>query len=123
MSVALAEHPEWEGDWQMPEGIQQVEIDPKTGELAKPDDPNKRTELFINNSGPTAAVPDESPTETVTPEVGQPTPESSVDPNSQPEPPPAPSPKPSPRTERRAGFPDEGALQGTITLDIDPTTS
>ena len=29
MSVALAEHPEWEGDWQMPEGIQQVEINPK----------------------------------------------------------------------------------------------
>src|SRR6266700_6740204 len=50
MSVALTNHPEWAGDWQMPEGIQQTEIDPKTGLPAKPDDPNKRTELFINGT-------------------------------------------------------------------------
>ena len=31
MQVALAEHPEWEGDWEMPAGIEQVEINPKTG--------------------------------------------------------------------------------------------
>ena len=27
MQVALSEHPEWQGDWQMPEGIQQADID------------------------------------------------------------------------------------------------
>src|SRR5438034_6916682 len=40
MTAALEEHPEWQGDWQMPAGIQQAEIDPKTGQPAKPDDPN-----------------------------------------------------------------------------------
>jgi penicillin-binding protein 1B len=118
MSVALAEHPDWEGDWQMPQGLQQLDIDPKTGELAKADDPNKRAELFINGTGPTAAST-ETAAETATPE---PTPESSVDPNSQPEPPPAPSPKPTARADRRGAFPDESTMQGTITLDIDPTT-
>ena len=50
MQVALSEHPEWQGDWQMPEGIEQAEIDPKTGELTTPDNPNRRTELFINGT-------------------------------------------------------------------------
>jgi hypothetical protein len=102
----------------MPQGLQQLDIDPKTGELAKADDPNKRAELFINGTGPTAAST-ETAAETATPE---PTPESSVDPNSQPEPPPAPSPKPTARADRRGAFPDESTMQGTITLDIDPTT-
>src|ERR1043166_3185251 len=31
MQVALAEHPEWDGDWEMPAGIEQIEINPKTG--------------------------------------------------------------------------------------------
>ena len=31
MEVALAEHPEWQGDWQMPAGIEQIAINPKTG--------------------------------------------------------------------------------------------
>src|SRR6266480_2223858 len=35
MSAALTNHPEWTGDWQMPEGLQQAEIDPATGQLAK----------------------------------------------------------------------------------------
>src|SRR6185503_7061531 len=52
MSVALANHPEWAGDWQMPEGIQQMNIDPTTGRLATADSPNKRTELFINGTAP-----------------------------------------------------------------------
>jgi penicillin-binding protein 1B len=121
MTVALAEHPEWEGDWQMPEGLQQVAIDPKTGELAKEDDPNKRTELFINSTGPTAAAA-ETPTETATPEDGQPTPEGTVEPDGQLEPSPSPSPKPTARADRRPVYPDENDLQGTITLDIDPTT-
>src|SRR5947207_1254842 len=50
MSVALAEHPEWQGDWQMPEGIKQLEINPNTGELATEFDTEKRTELFINGT-------------------------------------------------------------------------
>src|SRR5437870_1681180 len=37
MSAALTSHPEWTGDWQMLEGIQQNEIDRTTGELAKAD--------------------------------------------------------------------------------------
>src|SRR5918911_2054007 len=43
MTAALAEHPEWTGDWQMPEGIEQANIDTRTGQLAAADDPNKRT--------------------------------------------------------------------------------
>jgi len=120
MSVALAEHPEWEGDWQMPEGIQQVEINPKTGELAKAEDTDKRTELFINGTGPNNAG-GETPVETASPEA-EPTPESSVDPNAEPVEAPSPSPKPTPRAERRSVVPDDGTLQGSITLDIDPAT-
>jgi len=52
----------------------------------------------------------------------EPTPESSVDSEYSAEPPPAASPKRqrAPSGERR--YPDDGALQGTITLDVDPTT-
>jgi penicillin-binding protein 1B len=121
MTVALAEHPEWQGDWQMPAGVQQVDIDPKTGELAKPDNAGKRAELFINGTGPNGAET-EAPSETPTPDEGQPTPESSVDPNAPQESSPSPSPKPTARTERRAGVPGDQDLQGMITLDIDPTT-
>jgi penicillin-binding protein 1B len=116
MSVALAEHPEWQGDWQAPEGIQQIDIDPKTGQPAKPDDPNKRTEFFINGTSPTTAESAETPEETPTPEGDQ----SQTDASASPEPSPSPSPKPSPR---RPGNPqDSDGLQGTITLDIDPST-
>ncbi|MGB9181742.1 MAG: PBP1A family penicillin-binding protein, partial [Pyrinomonadaceae bacterium] len=45
MSAALATHPEWTGDWQMPEGIQQIEIDTATGQLPTAASTNKRTEL------------------------------------------------------------------------------
>jgi penicillin-binding protein 1B len=119
MQVALAEHPEWEGDWTMPAGIEQVEIDPKTGELATADSLEKRTELFINGTGPNhveaAPVEEASPTEEV-PEPGvQPVNPGEVDIT----PPPLPSPSPP----ARAKPPQEGArLEGTITLDIDPTT-
>src|SRR3982751_3876031 len=33
MSAALAAHPEWGGDWQMPDTVQQAEIDTRTGTL------------------------------------------------------------------------------------------
>jgi penicillin-binding protein 1B len=119
MQVALAEHPEWEGDWQMPAGIEQVEIDPKTGELPTADSPEKRTELFINGTGPnhteTAPVEEASPTEEV--------PEPEARPVNPGEGEITPSPSPSPSPPARAKPPQEGArLEGTITLDIDPTT-
>lgn len=124
MTAALAEHPEWEGDWQMPEGIQQIEIDPKTGQPAVADDPNKRMELFINNSGP-GAESSPSPAEGDTPEGGgQPAPAATgalPGPTPEPSPTAAPRAKASPTSETRSG---EGGtrLEGTITLDIDPTT-
>jgi penicillin-binding protein 1B len=117
MSVALAEHPEWQGDWQPPEGIQQAEIDPLTGQLAKPDDPVKRTELFINGTLPGNEPPSETAEENPSPEEGQ-AGGSELFPS--PEPTPSPSPKSSPKPERRPQ--DTSGLQGTITLDVDPTT-
>src|SRR5947208_5631430 len=55
MEVALAEHPEWQGDWQMPSGIEEVAINTRTGGPASPEDPDKRTELFINGTSPQVA--------------------------------------------------------------------
>src|SRR3989475_4576899 len=52
MSAALTTHPEWTGDWQIPEGVKQQDIDPLTGQIAKADTVNKRSELFINGSLP-----------------------------------------------------------------------
>ncbi len=123
MQVALAEHPEWQGDWQMPEGIKQLEINPKTGELAAPDDADKRTEFFINGTAPGAAST-ASPEEAASPEGD----ENSTTPDSEaplPEASPSPSTraKTSAKSEGRVGYPAEGGrLEGTITLDIDPTT-
>lgn len=120
MQVALAEHPEWQGDWQMPEGIEQVAINPKTGKNAAEDDPERRMELFIN--GTTSATEAEAtPEEEPTPEgeTSDTTPETGADYEVAP----VPSPSPSPRKPgARAG--EEGAprLEGTITLDIDPGT-
>jgi penicillin-binding protein 1B len=123
MQVALAEHPEWQGDWQMPEGIKQLEINPKTGELSAPDDADKRTEFFINGTAP-GATSTASPEEAASPE-GE---ENSTTPDSE-APLPETSPSPStraktlPKSEGRDGYPAEGGrLEGTITLDIDPTT-
>jgi penicillin-binding protein 1B len=124
MSVALANHPEWAGDWQMPEGIQQVNIDPTNGKLATADNPNKRIELFINGTSPstesleTVEEPTPAEEEPPAPEV----------PSYEPGPLPLPSPAATPRKQLRG----EGRnlsvedvpsrLEGTITLDIDPTT-
>jgi penicillin-binding protein 1B len=121
MGTALAQHPEWQGDWQMPAGIEQVAINPKTGGPAAPDDPDKRIELFINGTSPQAPVitepqlepsPDAEelaplPPEQVLPPVAQPSPTASSKPK-------------LPRSELRTG--ENGRLEGTITLDIDPTT-
>jgi penicillin-binding protein 1B len=115
MQVALAEHPEWDGDWDMPAGIEQVEINPKTGAPTQPGDTEKRTEYFINGTGP--SEPTASPTEEASPEA-LPEPTQGVEPLPA-EPIPLPSPSPSPR---RPPLVPDSRLEGTITLDIDPTT-
>ncbi|HKP48356.1 MAG TPA: transglycosylase domain-containing protein, partial [Pyrinomonadaceae bacterium] len=113
MQVALSQHPEWQGDWAMPAGIEQIAINPKTGAPAAADDPDKRIELFINGTSPHGAetLPESelSPEEMPTLEPIDVLPVPTIE----------PSPSPSPRRART----DNGSrLEGTITLDIDPTT-
>jgi penicillin-binding protein 1B len=115
MQVALAEHPEWEGDWDMPPGVEQVEINPKTGRATAPGDVEKRVEFFINGTGPNDDS--ELPAEEATP-VELPSPSPFEQPYQE-TPIPLASPLPSPR--RAPTLPDSG-LEGTITLDIDPQT-
>ena len=116
MQVALAEHPEWQGDWQMPAGIEQVEINPQTGAPSAPEDTVHRVELFINGTGPNnvSGEPTEEETPTELPEpsplLDQPYLE-----------PPIPTASPSPTPRRAPTLPETG-LEGTITLDIDPQT-
>ena len=123
MSAALAEHPEWGGDWQMPESVQQAEIDTRTGQLASAETTSKRTELFIAGTQPTA--PSSEPYDDST----EPAPDE--DENDQEydyEPAPAPDATPrgkqAPKLEGRGVTGEDGKtrLEGTITLDIDPTT-
>lgn len=52
MTAALNMHPEWGGDWQIPVGIQQIDINPPVGHLASSDGQVKRTELFIKGTIP-----------------------------------------------------------------------
>jgi penicillin-binding protein 1B len=119
MQVALSEHPEWQGDWQMPEGIEQVAINPKTGEIADESDPEKRLELFINgtasSTAPTA-TPDEEPTPEG--ETTEPVPDTGIDYEVAP----LPSPTPTPRRPIGPAETNPPRLEGSITLDIDPTT-
>jgi len=122
MDVALGEHPDWQGDWQMPAGIEQVAINPKTGGPAAADDPEKRIELFINGTSPQVASDLELEPE-ATPEAGEalPLPPDQVLPPITIEPSPTPSPRAkAPKSEPRSD--QSGRLEGTITLDIDPTT-
>lgn len=114
MQVALAQHPEWQGDWTMPAGIEQIAINPKTGAPAAADDPDKRIELFINGTSPRGAetLPEEeaTPEELPTLEPGQVMPLPTLE----------PFPTATPRKSRTEN--EGGRLEGTITLDIDPTT-
>jgi penicillin-binding protein 1B len=125
MSAALARHPDWAGDWQMPEGVQKAEIDTRTGQLASADSTTKRTELFINGTAPVAETP--------TNDVDLPEPlnndgEDTFEPAPLPEPQATATPpthnRPTPRLEDQNLYEnrDGTRLQGTITLDIDPTT-
>jgi penicillin-binding protein 1B len=121
MSAALSEHPEWQGDWQMPAGVEQVAINPRTGGPASADDPDKRIELFINGTSPEVART-EFPDLEATPETDEvaPIPQDVVPPTII-EALPSPSPKlRQPRYETRST--EAGRLEGTITLDIDPST-
>jgi hypothetical protein len=101
----------------MPAGIEQIEINPKTGGPAEPDDPDKRVELFINGTSPRGAetIPETelTPEELPTLEPGDVVPLPTLEPS------PSPSPR-KPKSELRTG--ESGRLEGTITLDIDPTT-
>ena len=145
MSAALTAHPAWQGDWQMPGNVQQVEIDPRTGMLpaAATDATNeygdplpptkKRTELFIAGTAPTTAgriLGDEAEGEEMTDEdaAGLPDarpldiPEGGFDEMRPDVRPPRTS---APRLEGRGVTQPDGStrLMGTITLDIDPTTN
>ncbi|HEY9403427.1 MAG TPA: PBP1A family penicillin-binding protein [Pyrinomonadaceae bacterium] len=136
MSAALAAHPEWTGDWQMPPGIEQASIDPRTGLLAVADSPNKRDEFFISGTAPTAEstapLDEELPPLDGTEEEGDefdyaPAPVVPSD-GSDPLPPVAVPQRPrtsTPRLEGRGVTQPDGTsrLLGTITLDIDPTTN
>ncbi|MBD0371620.1 MAG: PBP1A family penicillin-binding protein [Pyrinomonadaceae bacterium] len=124
MTAALNAHPDWAGDWQMPEGIQQAEIDTRTGKLAGPDTPaeNRRTEIFINGTAPTSES-------TALPEDGATTNDNSQQGDDgytyEPLPLPGATPSPTPRTKsaKPDGTSDSSTrLEGTITLDIDPST-
>jgi len=124
MTAALTEHPEWNGDWQMPTSIEQAEIDPKTGLLAKPEDTNKRVELFISGTAPVVV------TNEAQDEEGLPLPEPTTGGLDNLEPPPLPELSPTPKAKSGTKLEGRGMpqgdgttkLEGTVTLDIDPTT-
>ena len=126
MNAALTNHPEWTGDWQTPAGIQQEDIDPATGLLAKNDSTTKRTEFFINGTAPGSENPEgnevlaDQTTDATKDENSGQTEPASLPPDVPPE---LPKPKPTPKPKETYDG-DESAtkLQGTITLDIDPTT-
>jgi penicillin-binding protein 1B len=120
MEVALADHPDWQGDWQMPPGVEELAINPETGGPDAPEDTEKRTVLFINGTSPHVA--DLVPETEITPEIdATPLPLDQPLPPVTMEPVPAPSPRTKPpRSELRTD--GLGRLEGTITLDIDPTT-
>ena len=116
MQVALAKHPEWEGDWEEPAGLEEIEINPKTGEPTVPEDTEKRVEFFINGTGPGYAE-DTGEEEKTVEELPEPSP-LTEQPTDLP-PPPGSLPSPTPR--KAPPVPDS-RLEGTITLDIDPAT-
>jgi penicillin-binding protein 1B len=119
MNAALAAHPEWGGDWQMPESIQRAEIDPRTGELAAADSPGKRLEFFLNGTAPTSigkAPAEELPGPEKEGEQG------GDDFDFEPAPLPETPPEAAPRTRAAPRPEGRSVMQGTLTLDIDPTT-
>jgi penicillin-binding protein 1B len=135
MQAALIAHPEWQGDWQAPAGLEEAAIDPRTGLLAAPDSLNKRMELFVSGTAPatmSTAPPDDTLNDETPPGAeDQPgyAPAPSASPGANDLPPDlAPTPRggrsSTPRLEGRGVTQPDGTtrLMGTITLDIDPTT-
>ena len=124
MTAALREHPEWGGDWQIPAGVEQVEIDPTTGGLAAPDSPNKRLELFIAGTAPTTRIEPSDELDELD-DLDLPDDALTLPSPGAIEIPPLPDLN-SPRTAPREGRDErpEGStrLTGTVTLDVDPTT-
>jgi penicillin-binding protein 1B len=125
MNVALANHPEWAGDWQVPAGIQQEDIDPTTGLLAQNDSASRRSELFINGTAPGSEngeanedMADQTADGTED-ETNRQTEPASLPPEPLPEP---TKPKPTPKPKDIYDDDSSTRLQGTITLDIDPAT-
>jgi penicillin-binding protein 1B len=114
MSVALDEHPEWGGDWDMPAGVEEIDVNPQTGEPTVAGDAEKRVEYFINGTGPSHEA-DTAADQPTPAELPSPSP---MEPAAM-EPLPLPSPSVSPR---RPPLVPDSRLEGTITLDIDPTT-
>jgi penicillin-binding protein 1B len=134
MQAALTEHPEWQGDWQPPAGLEEASIDPRTGLLAASDDPNKRTEVFVSGTAPTqeSTAPPEDTTNDQPPVGAEeqpayapaPLPSSGDYPYPDATPTPPRGTRNAPRLEGRGVAQGDGStrLMGTITLDIDPTT-
>jgi penicillin-binding protein 1B len=134
MNAALSLHPEWAGDWQMPGGVETAEIDTSTGQLAAADSKTKRTEFFVNGTAPSTdknSPIDETTTEVDASKVDGGKVEGNKDdggfdyePAPLPESPPEALPSKPPKLQARGAQSADGAarLQGTITLDIDPTT-
>jgi penicillin-binding protein 1B len=136
MQAALSAHPEWQGDWQAPAGVEEAAIDPRTGLLATADDASKRMELFVSGTAPTiesTAPPDETPTDEIPPGAEDnptyaPAPLATPRGGDLPLPDATPTPprgaRNAPRLEGRGETQADGTtrLMGTITLDIDPTT-
>jgi penicillin-binding protein 1B len=120
MTTALSAHPEWAGDWEMPGGIEQAEIDPRTGQLAAADDPIKRVELFLNGTAPNAETVEIPEEEGSVPEVEGGKGDDEFD--YEPAPLPESVPEAAPKSRQPDGRGGTTRLEGTITLDIDPTT-
>ncbi|HEX6728772.1 MAG TPA: PBP1A family penicillin-binding protein [Pyrinomonadaceae bacterium] len=120
MQVALAEHPEWDGDWEMPVGVEELEVGAQSEDVAEVqvEVVQKRKELFINGTGPGS--------DTASTITAEPSPEEELTPSPSPtvevELPLEPPPLPSPSRPRATPTPDSARLEGTITLDVDPTT-
>ena len=116
----------------MPEGVQQADIDPTTGQLAKADTATKRPELFIGGTLPgsdkvdeTEATAEEAPPETEGDQSGKsPQTEPATLPDPLPTEPPRAKPTPRSKIDSHEFYDGDPSpkLQGTITLDIDPTT-
>ena len=125
MSAALTIHPDWTGDWNMPDGVQQTEIDPATGAVAQADTTAKRGEFFINGTTPGQSDGAEDMAEDSSPSDEEPQIEPASLPPDLPRPKATPTPKDLQKNKTHTDNYEPATidkLQGTITLDIDPTT-